>query len=166
MRRSCRRRVAFAAVIPSCVIEAFLDGIQQINQAEAFAGIIALASLGERLRGVDLIHFVDNLSALAGFIGGTATQEDSVAIFAIFHVLLVHCNVRHWAEHVESLANIADGPSRNGDQDHTSHPAHRLSLPRARHPRVSQCRSAALPLGPAACSGRVGPSTPKDPPPL
>ena len=59
------------------------------KQAEVFAGIIALASLGERLRGIDLIHFVDNLSALAGFIGGTATQEDCVAIFAIFHVLLV-----------------------------------------------------------------------------
>ena len=37
----------FAAVVPSCVIEAFLDRFQQINQAEAFAGIIALASLGE-----------------------------------------------------------------------------------------------------------------------
>ena len=104
-------------VIPSCVIEAFLDRFQQINQSEAFAGIIALASLGERLRGIDLIHFVDNLSALAGFIGDTATQEDSAAIFAIFHVLLVHFDVRYWAEHVESLANIADGPSRNGDQD-------------------------------------------------
>ena len=82
--------LASAAVTPSCVIEAFLDRVQQINQAEAFAGVIALASLGERLKGIDLIHFVDNLSALAGFIGGTATQEDSAAIFAIFHVLLVH----------------------------------------------------------------------------
>ena len=42
--------LAFAAVIPSCDIEAFLDRFQQLNQAEAFAGIIALASLGERLR--------------------------------------------------------------------------------------------------------------------
>ena len=107
-------------MIPSCVIEAFLDPFQQINQAEAFAGIITLASLGERLRGIDLIHSVDNLSALAGFIGCAATQEDSAAIFAILHVLFVHYNVRYWAEHVESLANIADGPSRNGDQDPTS----------------------------------------------
>ena len=54
--------LAFAAVIPSCVIEAFLDRFQQINQAEAFPGIIALASLGERLREIDLIHFVDKIS--------------------------------------------------------------------------------------------------------
>ena len=120
MHRSCRRLSLFAAVIPSCVIEAFLDRVQQINQAEVFADVIALTSLGERLKGIDLIHFVDNLSALAGFIGGTATQEDSAAIFAIFDVLLVHFYVRSWAEHVESLANIADGPSRNGDQDPTS----------------------------------------------
>jgi hypothetical protein len=62
------------------------------------------------------MHFVDNTSALAGFIKGTSKVEDSCAIFSIYHILLARLGVRHWAEHVESEGNCSDGPSRcNGD---------------------------------------------------
>ena len=76
-----------------------------------------MATLGERLRGADLLHVFDNLSALAGFIGGTASQEGSAAMFAIFHIYLVRYGARYLAEHVESKASVADGPPRNGQAD-------------------------------------------------
>ena len=76
---------------------------------------MALETLAGFLQDADLLHFVDNTSALSGFIGGSASSEDSAAIFAIFHVQLMRLNIRYWAEHVESKANVADGPSRIGE---------------------------------------------------
>ena len=104
-------------MIPTSVLERFLDRGQQINQAEAFAGVIAMATLGELVKGEDLFHFVDNTMALGGFIGGTSSQSDSSTIFTVFHAYVVELEVRYWAEHVESSANLADGPSRQGLSD-------------------------------------------------
>ena len=108
--------VAGAAVIPHELIVQFLPRKQQIGQAEGFAGVLPLFNCKDALKGLDLMHFVDNTSALAGFIKGTSAVEDSCAIFSIYHILLARLGVRHWAEHVESEGNCSDGPSRcNGD---------------------------------------------------
>ena len=108
-----RRPVAGAAVIPHEVLAQFLPRKQQIGQAEGFAGILPLFNCADALKGLDLLHFVDNTSALAGFVNGTAAVEDSCAIFAVYHVMLARFGTRHWAEHVESKGNCSDGPSRS-----------------------------------------------------
>ena len=104
--------VAGAAVIPHELIKQFLQRKQQIGQAEGFAGVLPLFNCRDALEGLDMLHFVDNTSALAGFISGTSAVEDSCAIFSIYNILLARFGVRHWAEHVESAGNCSDGPSR------------------------------------------------------
>ena len=63
---------------------------------------------------MDVLHFVDNTSALAGFIKGAGGPEDSCAIFSIYHILAAELGLRIWAEHVEGDGNCADPPSRGG----------------------------------------------------
>ena len=76
------------------------------------AGLLAPLTVPSAFRGRDVIHFVDDTSALFGFIGGASSVSDSAAIFALFHILLARMGCRYWAEHVESEANVSDGVSR------------------------------------------------------
>ena len=60
----------------------------------------------------EVVHFIDNTSALAGCIKGGSSVDDSNVIFQLLSLRLAELGTRYWAEYVESLANLADEPSR------------------------------------------------------
>ena len=66
------------------------------------------------MKNSDVIYFGDNVSALGGLISGHSSKEDTASIVSLFHVMLHRMGCRVWGEHVESNANIADGPFQGG----------------------------------------------------
>ena len=114
--RGSRPRAGYA-VVPSDFMKLLLPRKQQINQTEALAVALAPFNLKQRLQDLDLIHFVDNMGALAAMIRGYSPQEDAAAIACVVHLLHAKSSIRSFYEHVESEANVVDGFSREGEAD-------------------------------------------------
>ena len=64
------------------------------------------------LRGLKLLHFVDNQGALANLIAGSAGAMDVAGVVAWYQCLTVSGQILPWFEYVESHLNLADVPSR------------------------------------------------------
>jgi hypothetical protein len=60
----------------------------------------------------EIIHFIDNTSALSCVVYGTSGSPAMARLSNIYHLRLWKLNVNAWHEWVPSLANIADIPSR------------------------------------------------------
>ena len=67
----------------------------------------------EFFRERDVVHYIDNTSALYSITKGYSRQPDSLAIIRAFHVLDMMLEVNVWFNYVDSKANIADLPSRD-----------------------------------------------------
>ena len=76
-----QRPLAVASVLPRDVLRQLFPRKQKIGQSEAFAGILPVLHCPEALRGLDLMHFVNNTSALAGYVSGTSAVDDSCVRF-------------------------------------------------------------------------------------
>ena len=107
-----RRPIFGFAVIPNDVLVQLQVRTQQINQAEALACLLGPHNWPEAFRGRDVMHYVDNTSALTGCIKGGSGVEDSNCIFQLHALQLAELSCRYWVEFVESAANPADEPSR------------------------------------------------------
>ena len=64
------------------------------------------------LEGADVIHFIDNTSALYGLVKGYSAQGDSSVLIRAFHALNISRAANVWFAWIASKANIADYPSR------------------------------------------------------
>ena len=62
--------------------------------------------------GWDVLHFVDNSSALYGLVKGYSSRPDSLAIIRAFHAANLAIRANVWFNYVASKANVADLPSR------------------------------------------------------
>ena len=113
-----RRPLAGWTVAPSALLEALVARKQQIGQMEALAALLPPRWLPHILQNSDLLFFCDNISALSGLISGHSPKVDTACILSVFHVLLMNLSCRVWGEYVESPANMADGPSREGQDWH------------------------------------------------
>ena len=60
----------------------------------------------------DVIHFIDNSSALYGMVKGYSRVPDSLAIIRAFHAANLALRANVWFNYVASKANVADLPSR------------------------------------------------------
>ena len=100
------------AVIPDAVIQQLQCRSQQINQAEALACLLGPHNWPEAFRNADVMHYVDNTSALSGCLKGGSGVEDSNPIFHLHALRLAELGTRYWVEWDESEANPADEPSR------------------------------------------------------
>ena len=105
---------AGAGVVPPELSIQFRQRETQIFIGELIGALSALHSVREALFGHRVIHFVDNQGALSALIGGFSTDPDTSAIACMYQLIAASCSVRVWFEYVESEANIADGPSREG----------------------------------------------------
>ena len=85
---------------------------QQVGQLEILAGVSPYESLPEVFRGAEVVHFVDNTSAIAGLVKGSSPQADSQAMIFAFHLREVELQMQVWFAYIESKANVADMPSR------------------------------------------------------
>ena len=85
---------------------------QQIGQIEILAGIVPYLSLPGALADVDVIHWIDNTSALAALMKGYSGVTDSARLVHIFHAWNFSAHARVWWEYVPTKANPSDLPSR------------------------------------------------------
>ena len=60
----------------------------------------------------NVIHFVDNTSAINAILNGYSKAPDSAWMVNIFHTANARIQANTWWEHVDSKANCADMPSR------------------------------------------------------
>ena len=69
-------------------------------------------SLPHQLAGADIIHFIDNTSALAALTKGYSGVPDSARLVHTFHAWAAGSGANVWFEYVPSAPNSADEPSR------------------------------------------------------
>ena len=104
--------MAGAAIIPPSWLAAFESRKTQIHIGEAIAALSALFSCRERVKGLRLLHFIDNTAALANIISGSAKSLDIAAVVVWYQILAVELSACPWFEYVESHLNVSDLPSR------------------------------------------------------
>ena len=85
---------------------------QQVGQLEALAAECVYESLPTIMRNADVLHFVDNTSALYGVVTGSSPQPDSTRIIFSLHLRQLLDRFVVWFSYVASAANVSDLPSR------------------------------------------------------
>ena len=83
-----------------------------IGQLELLAAAAVYTSMPGVFLDSEVIHFVDNTSAVYGLVKGYSARPDSAGVILAFHLcgLALRCGV--WFNYVASKANVADLPSR------------------------------------------------------
>ena len=99
-------------VVSDEVMDKFVRKRHYIGQLEILAAVAVYSSCPDLVRDRDVIHWIDNTSAMMALIKGFSSLPDSARLVHA-HNLLVHpLRCRVWFEHVVSEANVADMPSR------------------------------------------------------
>ena len=84
-----------------------------IGQLELLAAVAVYYSIPHILQGENVIHYIDNSSAVAALVKGYSQKPDSVRILHALWALASGLKCAPWFKFVRSKANIADHPSRN-----------------------------------------------------
>ena len=104
-------------LVPQWMLLMFAHPLHCIGQLEIMAALMVYITLDsydpDMVRDRDIIHFVDNTSAIMGLYKGYSPSPDSCRLIQIFHLLMARMNFRVWWEWVASKANISDLPSRD-----------------------------------------------------
>ncbi|CAE8621187.1 unnamed protein product, partial [Polarella glacialis] len=111
-RRS--KPLGLAAIVPDAVVRMLVPKDTQIGQAEVLAALLGPHNLPELYRNADILHFVDNQSALSGLIKGVSPKEDTAAILSVYTIMVAQLGSKVWYELCESSANMSHGLSRDG----------------------------------------------------
>ena len=98
--------------VPLDLREAFIARRQQIGQVEIVGAIVPYLSVPE-LAGRDVVHFVDNTSAVAALTKGYSRVPDSARLVHGFPAWCAAARTHAWFEYVPSAANAGDLPSRD-----------------------------------------------------
>ena len=100
---------------PRAVISKFVPGKKQyIGQLELLYSTAPYHSLPHVFAGRDVLHFIDNTSAVAALVKGYSRAIDSGLIVNAFHAFNAGLRADVWFEYVNTHANWADLPSREG----------------------------------------------------
>ena len=75
--------------------------------------MVPYLSCPELLAGREVIHWIDNTSALAALSKGYSGVPDSAHLVHVFHAWAACSGTMVWFEYVMSEANPADEPSRD-----------------------------------------------------
>jgi len=108
----------------------------------------ALQTLGSVCKRRQIIHFIDNTSALAGLVKGYASNHDMGYITNAYHALALGIECDTYFEYVRSAANIADLPSRQRMHELTcliSRTSARMRRPRVSGNHLTRATQSALP---------------------
>jgi len=90
---------------------------QIIGQVELYPAICARKLWRDKIRGRDVIHFVDNDSARFALIKGSSPCMGSAWLVQSFWTDEGETDCRSWIARVPSRSNIADGPSRGDNTE-------------------------------------------------
>lgn len=99
--------------VPPHILEWMRSRQQQINQLEALGAACARLTFPELLVDRQVLHFIDNTSALSGAVHGYANSPDMAAFINALHLSDAALGADAWYEWVPSKANISDLPSRD-----------------------------------------------------
>jgi hypothetical protein len=103
---------------PAWLLRSFAHPLHCIGQLEIMAALMVYllldsdAVIRARVAGRDVLHWVDNTSAIFALFKGYSPSADSCKLIVMFHALMAKLQFRVWWEYVASKANIADLPSR------------------------------------------------------
>ena len=98
--------------VPDEVVEKWIPSGNYIQLVELFAGPLSLDTWEKQLTDTDLIHMVDNNTALSVLVKNYSTNEDCVKIASDFWLRAAKIRCNPWVDRVESDSNISDDPSR------------------------------------------------------
>jgi hypothetical protein len=101
-----------AAPVPEELLETLVRRRQQIGQVEIIGAIVPYLSVPKLLAGRDVLHWIDNTSALSALTKGYSGVPDSARLVHMFHAWNVGARAAVWFEYVPSKPNPADEPSR------------------------------------------------------
>ena len=102
-----------SADVPADLRAAFVTRTQQIGVVEIVGALIPYLSASAVLAGRNVIHWIDNTSALAALTKGYSGLPDSARLVHVFHAWATATGTAVWFEYVPSAANVADLPSRD-----------------------------------------------------
>ncbi len=96
-----------------------MRGVEMFDAREHYSGVFELLAVftflfffRARLRGRDLIMFVDNVGVLCWLVKGSAAPPDVAPMVGVVHLLLAKPRTRVYWEYVDSDSNPSDGISR------------------------------------------------------
>ena len=101
-----------AGELPDELMSEFIERRQQIGQVEIAGAIIPYLTVPELLAGRDVVHFIDNTSAVVALSKGYSGAPDSARLVHMFHAWQAGSRSNVWFEYVPTDANPADEPSR------------------------------------------------------
>ena len=101
-----------SAEVPAELVEALVCRNQQIGQIEILGALVPYLSVPQTLAGREVIHWIDNTSALSALTKGYSGVPDSARLVHLFHAWNAGARARTWFEYVPTDANPADKPSR------------------------------------------------------
>ena len=107
------RWVHGSAPVPDDFVARFRARKQYIGQFELLGAVCVYHTLREDLRDRHVVHYIDNMSAMAALVKGYSRALDSARIVHALHAWNAGVRVSAWFEYVPSKANIADLPSRS-----------------------------------------------------
>ena len=94
------------------VMARFRPKKQYIGQLEILAAVCVYYSWPELFVDRDVIHWIDNSSAIMALIKGYSGMPDSARLVHAYYLMMYKLGTRVWFEHVVSDANVSDMPSR------------------------------------------------------
>ena len=103
--------------VPLEFLSALKERKNQIAIMEALGPILALMFELDLLSHCLVSFWMDNLSALSGFVSGNSTAADLGSLAFGAHICMAKRSIRAWWDYVPSASNIADGGSREGTTD-------------------------------------------------
>ena len=106
------RRWCAGGPCASDILAAWRRRVQYIGQLEILGELVPYLSTPGLFAGCDVIHFVDNTSAIYSVIKGASTSADSARLVHLISCVLCALDTKVYFEYVPSKENIADAPSR------------------------------------------------------
>ena len=105
--------VACSAITPTEILFSLAPRQTQIIPLELIAAVGLIYTFHDRLRGQDLIFFIDNQSVIGALTKGSSNSRDIQLLSTGFHAMCAQLGCRAWLEWVPSECNPADMLSRD-----------------------------------------------------
>ena len=121
---------ACSTLTPMEIVNGLAERKTQIIPLELIAAAGLLITFGEKLRGSEVVFFIDNQSVCACLCKGASRSRDIQHLSTAWHILCQHLQCGIWIEWVPSEANPADILSR---QHRSEEPVLDLFDPSSRH---------------------------------
>ena len=104
--------IQFTSIVPDQVKRKWLQRKTQIVPVEMVAPIVALVTFADRLRGKDLLLFIDSEAVEGALVKGYSSKEDLCLLVSVFWDLVFELQITVFIDRVATDANPADWPSR------------------------------------------------------